>query len=1026
VLELRILGEFSLIDEHRGLRLTGSRAVELLAYLALHAGTEVPRQVVAGALWPESGDGQALTNLRRELHQLKGHLGPARCLDAGNGTLSWRDDSGCLADVRAFRGGRAAALAATGREDPAEVLTQLTRALDAYRGDLLPGCYADWAQTERDALRAECIGLCDAATDLLRRRGELARAEALAQRRIGLDPLAETGYRQLIGIQAARGDRGAALHTYHRCATILERDLGVGPDPATRALVDRLVPPPSAASRPTGSPASGPPVSLGPPLVGRAGELTAARRRWDAALHGTTGLLLVSGGPGVGKSRLVEELAAFVRGTGAAVATARCFSTPGRTPLAPVAGWLRAPPFQEAVRSLPEAWRTEVARLLPELAPGAPVPAPGTERALVDVWQRQHFFEALARGITTPDRPVLLVLDDLQWCDAESAEWLGRLLAEPPAGPLLVAATWRTGSTGGGPAVRHLLEGLSAARLVSEIRLEPLAGRETLALVRQVGSRGVTDREADILQAATGGYPLFVIAAARSLDGGWAPGQATGPVAMRRILDDRLGQCSPEARGVAALSAAYGHDIGLDLLREAGDLEDGALAEAVDELWAARILRPHGQDGYLFSHELVRSAVYDGITPARRWLLHRRLAQGLELLHAGHLDAVAAPLAEQYRLGGRPDRALEFSALAARVAAGVFANGEALRHYGACLDLVARDTAGPARDEQELSILRSMTPAQIAVHGYASAELLATLDRAAELSQRLGRSDVLHDCLIGLFANRFVRGQTQEAYRTGSRALALAQGASRPDADQLVQSHFAVAGAALSLGRLEESLEAFAACRDTQAGGYSSILGTKPAVHAQGWSAHAHWLTGDGQTARALLQDADVRAREAGHPYTLAVILGYTAILAQLDAHPEAARAAAGELIDLCHRYGFTYYDQWGTILQGWAEGGERGTEQIRAGIRALQDQNALARMPYWLSLLATTLADAGERGPARSVLDAALAAAEQCDDRWWLPEVLRLRAVLGPPRERARLMVRARDLALAQHSLVLAARCGD
>lgn len=1026
MLELRILGDFSLIDERRGLRSTGSRAVELLAYLALHAGTGVPRQVLAGTLWPDSGDGQALTNLRRELHQLKGHLGTARCLVADTVALSWRDDAGCRADVRQFRAGRAAALEDMARGDAAAAITQATLALDAYRGDLLPGCYTDWAQPARDALRTECIGLCDVAVDLLRHSGELPHAEAVAQRRIGLDPLAETGYRQLISIQAARGDRGAALHTYHRCAAILERDLGVGPDPATLALVDRLLPGPNGIARPDGSTPSGQERAVGPPLVGRTGELAAARRRWEAALRGTTGLLLVTGGPGVGKSRLVEELAATVRGTGAAVATARCFPTPGRTPLAPVAGWLRSPAFQEDLRGLPDTWRSEVARLLPELAAGTPVPAPDTERALIDVWRRQHFFEALVRGISTPDRPVLLVLDDLQWCDAESAEWLGRLLTWPLEHPLLVAATWRTGSTGGEPAVRHLRDGLSAARLVSEIRLEPLTGRETLALVRQVGAPGTTDQEAEILQAATGGYPLFIIAAVRSLNGRWAPGQLSGPAGMQRILDDRLGQCSAEARGVAALTAAYGHDIGLDLLRESGDLEDGALAEAVDELWAARILRPHGQDGYLFSHELVRAAVYDGITPARRWLLHRRLAQGLELLHAGRLDAVAAPLAEQYRLGGRPDRALEFSGLAARAASAVFANEEALRHYGTCLDLISRDTASTARDEHELSILRSMTPAQVAVHGYASAELLATLDRAAELSRRAGRSDILHDCLIGLFANRFVRGQTQEAYRTGKRALALAQAAPRPDPDQLVQSHFAVAGAALSLGRLDESVEAFAACRDTQASGYSFILGTKPAVHAQGWSTHAHWLTGNGQAARALLRDADLRAREAGHPYTLAVILGYSAILAQLDADPEATRTAAGELVDLCHRYGFSYYDQWGTILRGWAEGGVRGAEQIRAGIRALQDQNALARMPYWLSLLATTLADVDERGPARSVLDAALAAAEQCDDRWWLPEVLRLRGVLGPARERSGLVERARDLALAQHSPVLAARCDD
>src|SRR5581483_4966472 len=133
------------------------------------------------------------------------------------------------------------------------------------------------------------------------------------------------------------------------------------------------------------------------------------------------------------------------------------------------------------------------------------------------------------------------------------------------------------------------------------------------------------------------------------------------------VLRHRLEQASPVARQVAGLAAAAGTDFTLGLLTEAGDLEPGQVVDAVDELWRRRIIREFG-DGYDFSHDLLREAAYAQISPPKRWLLHRRVAQGLELLHAGDADAVSAQLAEQYARGGRPDRAVAYYRRAAEVA----------------------------------------------------------------------------------------------------------------------------------------------------------------------------------------------------------------------------------------------------------------------------------------------------------------------------------------------------------------------
>ncbi|MCZ4126188.1 AfsR/SARP family transcriptional regulator, partial [Streptomyces sp. H39-S7] len=181
------------------------------------------------------------------------------------------------------------------------------------------------------------------------------------------------------------------------------------------------------------------------------------------------------------------------------------------------------------------------------------------------------------------------------------------------------------------------------------------------------------------------------------------------------------------------------------------------LVRAVDELWRHRILRVQ-PTGYDFSHDLLRDAAYASVTPARRWLLHRRLAQGVELLHRGGLDEVAATLAEQYDRGGRPDRALDYFARAAEVAAGMFAHAEAVRLYRRCLVLAAR-LSGRDRDVRELDLLQAMSAPLTALQGYSSPEVQKAVERSVALAERLNRPPQLLAGLVGLWAVYFVQGR---------------------------------------------------------------------------------------------------------------------------------------------------------------------------------------------------------------------------------------------------------------------------
>lgn len=1005
-----------------------SRSLDLLAYLVLHAGAPQTRQHLASVFWPDSNEAQARTNLRRELHHLRSLLGAEPSLVVESTNLTWRDGPGCRVDVRVFEQERRAASRSKAAGDTGAFLVHAAAAIAAYRGDLMPGSYEEWVLQERGPLLRKCVDLCDDVAALLAESKDWAGAIGLAHRRVQLQPLEEVGYRTLMELQVASGDRAAAVSTFHRCAGVLERELGLGPGPETTELVDRLLDRPGRDTRRRRR-APEPPhgdAAARPAFVARSRELDVLVTRWRAACGGQPGIALVSGEPGVGKSRLLAELATIASAEGAAVATTRCFGHSGRLALAPVAEWLRSTDFQSAVEGLDPLWRGEVARLVPSVAPpgrgdepGRPGP-PGA-RAMVDAWQRHRFFEGLARAVLSPRRPTLLVLDDVQWCDQETMTWIAFVLGFAKEATLLVAASVRLDELEDSRELAGALRGLRSVGAVVDIELSPLDDDGTAELAASILGRRLEAQEGELVQAATGGYPLFVLEAARALTDSAAAAAPLPDIDLDAVLRRRLEQASPTAQEVAGLAAAVGRNFTLDLLSEAAELDGETLVQAVDELWRLRILR-ESAGGYDFSHDLVRDAAYTAVSPARRWLRHARVAEALEIVHAGQLDAVAAPLAEQYARGGRPDRALVYFTKAAEAASTLFANAEAVRLYRRCLAIIEARPDGRHRDVEELGILQAMSAPSNALYGYASPVVQEILERTTLLAERLGRTPVLVRSLVGLFGTRFVQGETEQSYDVADRALSLAG----DDPELAAQAHFAFAGAVLSLGQPATAATHFDLAVDGSPPTVSLLVGTRLEVHSQGWSAHAHWLLGHDDEAAARADDALRRARAADHPYSLAVALAYAAITAQLRGDPGALEVAVAELGDLCRRYQFAYYGEWALILEGWARGGEAGVQLVREGLGRLRSLGAYARMPYWLSLLSATLESAGRRREAAAVLDGATVAAEQRRDYWWLPEVCRRRAALAEGPAAEALLQRA--LALARHhgSRALESRCLD
>ncbi|HET9751892.1 MAG TPA: AAA family ATPase, partial [Myxococcales bacterium] len=714
--------------------------------LVLEGGQPVSRERIASRLWPESGEAQSRTNLRRELHQLRRVLPESEeTVETGGAQLAIRRVG---SDLHDFRQALARADAARSQGRKSDEVAALAEAAQHYAGDLLPECFAEWLGAERERLKEEVKAALRRLVALLEERRDLLEGIRWARRLTEIEPLDESAYRALMRLHAAASDRAAALHAYHRCAHLLERELGVEPAPETRELYRSLV---------EGDPAHGEarPAGRASPeawaLVGRAAERDRLLGAFRAAGAGGPRVACIIGEPGIGKSRLADEVARLAEHEGARVARARAYAAEGHLSYGPVVDWLRSPATFAQLGDVEAVWRTEIARLLPEALPSGEA-APGVETQPpggADSWLRRRLFEAVARVLLGGSRAVVLVLDDLQWCDPATIALLHFISRYGAGAPVFVIATARTGELADNEAARGLLLALRQEGGLMELELGPLGAADVTALLRAAAgeSEALSAEAAQRVFELSEGNPLFALEALRAdlhLLSAAASPDAPAPEnplsrspRVRAVLAARLAQLGPRARDLMQCAATIGRAFGFDVLREAADLEESELVPALDELWRRRIVREHPTLGYDFSHDALREAAMQGLSPARARLLHRRVAQAFELVHADRLDEISASLAVHCELAGLLERAAEHYRRAARVAANVYAHSRAVTLLRRALDLVERRGESRDRDRDELALLLEEAPSLRAIHGYTDPALEAVLERARLLAGRL-------------------------------------------------------------------------------------------------------------------------------------------------------------------------------------------------------------------------------------------------------------------------------------------------
>ena len=687
-LHISLLGRFSLVSDDTVVStIDWPRLHSMLAYLVLHHTIAQSRTHLAFLLWPDSTDAQAHTNLRHLVYRLRRDLPYANyLLQADKQTLRWRSDAPWTLDVADFEGAIAQAEQA---QSESEMRKALVGAIEVYHGDLLPGIYDEWVLPERERLRQLFLGALEQLILLLEQERDYPAAINYAQRLLRSDPLHEATYRHLMRLFAVNGERAAAIRTYHSCATVLDRELALEPSSATRKVYEHLLQK-DAPSVPPASPSAALVTEV--PLVDRQYEWSQLQMAWQNTVAGEPHLAVLAGEAGIGKTRLAEELLTWVDRQGMTTASARCYAPEGELAYAPVASWLRTDALRTAWVSLADIWLTEVARFVPAVLTERPdLPHPGP---LIESWQRQHLFEALARAVLGARQPLLLLLDDLQWCDRETLEWLHYLLRFDPRARVLILGTLRPEEVASNHRLALLLATLRGSRQATEIAIGPLNAVDTRSLALQVTRRRLAPDLVADLYKETEGNPLFVVETVRmgiaetgAMDGLSKAESLSSklPPTVKAVIEARLGQLSPQALDLVSLASTIGRAFTFSVLARASYNDEDVLVRDLDELWQRRIVREQGVDAYDFSHDKLREVAYAALSSTRRRLLHHRV---FEALHAVH--APAAQLAHHALAARLLEPAFRFSVAAGDEARRLFARREARMHYINALDCLSQ------------------------------------------------------------------------------------------------------------------------------------------------------------------------------------------------------------------------------------------------------------------------------------------------------------------------------------------------
>ena len=654
-LDLKFLGPAEILCGGQPVKFATRKALALFAYLVIERGPH-PREKLMSLLWPESETHLAQSALRNTLARIKEAVRNVDSpLQIDGDRVGFNSALASSLDLERV------ALAAS---ESTPGFSSLQHAADASRGPFLDGlslpdapAFDEWLTVQRSYWGHRQQLVYDRLSLQQLENHQIQLAIETVIRWIVLDHLNETAYQRLMRLHFLHGDRSAALQAYEACRDVLSKELGLAPSAETDEVLAyiRLGQAPAQVAEPDAESRE----ALHIPFVGRANEYQGLVQSFRLAKKGKPQVVVVSGESGIGKTRLSDEFLKWAGTEGADVLRGRAFETSGQLlPYQPVIDALRERLERENAPEdlLDDAWLAELTRILPELReryPDLPIVSGDDSTA------RARLFEAIARiaESLSARRPLVWLMDDLQWADKETLELL-RYLAHgwrKGRAPILLLILMRGEALGHGMTLRDWMSGLTRDIPITRFALTAMSADDLKLLIASLAGENApgSSELSAWFTAETAGQPFFLTETLTALDeyGAlvWNEGtdRTLNPLAtlanlksmdvkslapaIRDVVLSRLEWLSQSASGVLSAAAVIGRNCSFGLLSQVSGTDEQNSLNALDELLSARMIMEVRNEArpYTVSHDRIREVVYAQLSEARQQIFHRRALTAL-------------------------------------------------------------------------------------------------------------------------------------------------------------------------------------------------------------------------------------------------------------------------------------------------------------------------------------------------------------------------------------------------------------